>query len=432
MSSWIEPQRKSLWRSGCWLASWLVGLTASVATGQRYHNESPINYSDATADNCVTRLQAKIDSGKTVLQRDDALGYLPAVLKEFNVPASSQSLVFSKTSKQAVRISPRRPRAIYFNDDVYVGWVQRSNLMEVAAVDAKLGAVFYTLEHTPAKKPQFKRDGGSCLVCHATSQTGFVPGHVVFSVYTDSQGSPVAGTLFSSTNHTSPFQSRWGGWYVSGKHGKQRHLGNNTMRVFERADQFDREKGANLFDLSQLFDVKPYLTPHSDLVALMVLEHQAMVHNRITAAGYRGQIAGEAKSEQESELADLLLEEAIDQLVDSLLLASEAPLSERISGTSGFAKEFAAQGPVDSKGRSLRELDLERRLFRYPCSYLIYGEAFDGLPQSVRQQVYKQLWRTLSNDEPSGKFRHVSAADRRSIIEILRDTKPELAAAWAK
>jgi hypothetical protein len=414
----------------------MLSLAASVAVGQRLHTESPIHYEEATPDNCITRLQAKIDSGKTSLKHDDKLGYLPAVLDALDVPASSQALVFSKTSLQITKISPRRPRAIYFGDDVYIGWVQKSDFMEISAVDPKLGAVFYRLDHTESEKPRFFREIGSCLACHATSHTEYVPGHVVFSVFSDSMGSPIAKAGFSSTDHVSPFRTRWGGWYVTGKHGQQRHRGNNTLRYFERAEQFDAERGANQTDLSDLFNVTPYLSKHSDVVALMVMEHQAMVHNRITVASYLGQVLEEKKTQSAApgesidRRTEHRLERAVEQLVDSLLLAREAELTAPITGTSGFAKEFVARGRVDAIGRTLRRLDLKERLFHYPCSYLIYSEAFDGLPKLVRKMVYGRLWRVLSADEPSGRFRHLTSENQRSIIEILRATKTELAEEW--
>ena len=416
-------------------------LAPSFVFSQHIHEKAPILYSESNGDNCVTKLQAKIDSGDTVLKHDEHFGYLPAVLEALDVPVSSQGLVFSKTSLQVTKISPRTPRAIYFGDDIYVGWVQNSNFMELSAVDPKLGTVFYSLKHANDKRPQFQREGATCLACHATSHTGYVPGHVVFSVYSDAHGSPVAGAGFSSTDHTSSFRGRWGGWFVTGEHGEQRHRGNTTMKVFDTPQRFNYDKGANRTKLSELVDVEPYLSPHSDLVALMVLEHQVLVHNRLTAASYHGQIvedlenhedeaANDGKEDALLEVARQQRDRAIDRLVDSLLMAREATLSEPIRGTSVFAKEFSERGSHDSQGRGLRQLDLQSRLFRYPCSFLIYGVAFDGLPQAVRLQTYAKMRDVLTSDESSFKYRHVTRADRKAIMEILRDTKPELAKAW--
>lgn len=209
------------------------------------------------------------------------------------------------------------------------------------------------------------------------------------------------------------------------------------MRFSDGVDQFDMEKGANLTDLSDLFDVSPYLSKHSDLIALMVMEHQTMVQNRITVANYYGRIVEEqaklAKRSGKSEdgMAKYRLKNAVKRLSDSLLLAYEAELTGPIRGTSKFAQEFVARGPVDPQGRSLRELDLKDRLFRYPCSYLIYSEAFDGLPKSVRKLVYEQIRQVLSAEEPSRRYRHLTPEMQRTIVEILRTTKPELQRLWA-
>ena len=409
-------------------------VSAHAVTAQHLHEDPPINYEQAEPENCVTRLQAKLDTGELELEHDETWGYLPAVLKALNVPVSSQALVFSKTSLQVSKISPRRPRAIYFGDDVYIGWVQRSKIMEISAVDPKLGGVFYVLEHTPAKQPQFVRKVESCLSCHATRHSSYMPGHVVFSVYSDWLGSPVSSEGFTSTDHRSAFKSRWGGWYVTGKHGDQRHLGNRTLNAYENRNNFDYDAGANVTDLSKFFDVDRYLSPHSDLIALMVMEHQAMAHNRLTAAGYRGRIYesifADPARESEQKTANYRLDSEVSRLVDTLLMAREATLSEPISGTSGYAKSFSAIGPHDSQGRSLRALDLKTRLFRYPCSYLIHSEAFDGMPKIVRDRVYRRMWEVLSSDELGFKYRHITLKDRQAVIEILREIKPEVNAIW--
>lgn len=438
-AGWSKLHLRSIDRAAALVGVLLIATPPTPAIAQQVHHESPINYRQSTPDNCVTRLQTRINSGETALHHDEKWGYLPAVLGALSVPESSQALVFSKTSLQVERISPRRPRAIYFGDDVYVAWVQKSGLMELSAVDPQLGAVFYTLKHEKSDRPTFVRKNASCLACHATRHTGYVPGHVVFSVFSDAHGSPIASAGFSSTDHTSPFRDRWGGWYVTGHHGKQRHRGNQTMRFIDRPEHFDYERGANQTNLDKWVDVEPYLTPHSDLVALMVMEHQTMVQNHTTAANYHGRIvaehakAGGSKSKSNAnQVAQLKLDLAVERLVDSLLLVREAPLTEPISGTSGFAKAFSAKGPRDAKGRSLRQFDLRTRLFRFPCSYLIYSEAFDGLPKPVRHSVYRQLWRVLSGDETGRKYQHLSEQDRQAITEILRATKPELADVWPK
>ena len=237
------------------------------------------------ADDPVSRLQKRLDAGKARLEHGSERGYLDSVLRELDVPTSSQTLVFSKTSFQLKRISPRSPRTVYFGDDVYIGWVRGGDVIELSAVDPKLGGTFYTLEQKPSEEgPKFVRRQYECLQCHASTLTKGVPGHVVRSVYSAPDGTPLLREGTYLTDHTSPLEERWGGWYVSGTHGKARHLGNQFVRAGDDARALDNEAGANVTDLSARFDTTSYLTPHSDIVALLVLEHQTAMHNAITAS----------------------------------------------------------------------------------------------------------------------------------------------------
>ena len=162
------------------------------------------------------------------------------------------------------------------------------------------------------------------------------------------------------------------------------------------------------------------LSPHSDVVALMVLEHQSRMQNLITRAGYEARLGATANR------IDLLAE----MVVASLLFTDEAPIEAPIQGTSGFAAEFAKQGPQDHKGRSLRQFDMKGRMFRFPCSYLIYSEAFDSLPDPVLQRVYRRLWDALTGQDRSPAFAKLTSADRQAILEILLDTKSGLPVYW--
>jgi len=121
-----------------------------------------------------------------------------------------------------------------------------------------------------------------------------------------------------------------------------------------------------------------------------------------------------------------LLTDTASELVDYLLFIDEAPLGDAIHGSTEFSTKFAAAGPRDRKGRSLRDLDLTRRLLRYPCSYVIYSRQFDALPSDARNAIYERLWRILSGEERDGRYNRLSRTDREAIIEILIDTKPGL------
>jgi hypothetical protein len=427
-----------------WLCHWAlivaVTLIAAVCQADDDFERPPISYSDSTPANRVSRLQQQLVAGELKLQYADHLGYLPALLEALQVPVESQTLVFSKTSMQRQRISPRTPRAIYFGDDVYVGFCQSGTVLEISAADPELGAVFYTLDQQKGNVPRLTRQTESCLTCHASSRTENIPGHVVRSLFTDRSGEPILSAGSFNVDHRTPLAQRWGGWYVTGSHGPQQHLGNLVVEGRDVRQPVENAQGQNVMELSDRFSRDVYLSPHSDIVALMVLEHQTLVHNRITKANFETRAAlyyqiemnrALGKPDNEPlESVDRRIQSAGDKLVDALLFVDEPALTAPIKGTSGFAESFGKHGPADSQGRSLRQLDLERRLLKYPCSYLIYSDSFDSLPDEVRTYVWQRLHKILSGEDRSKPFAHLSMDDRQSISGILRETKSNLPADW--
>ncbi len=404
-------------------------------------NQPPIQYEKATPENPISRLQHDLATQKLKLTHQEEGGYLKSALAALRVPISSQVFVFSKTSLQRGRIAPKTPRAIYFNDDVYVGFCLRGDVVEVSVADPALGTVFYTLDQEPIERPRFARQTESCLICHGSSSTRGMPGHLMRSVYPDRTGEPILGSGTSRTDDTSPLDERWGGWYVTGRMGKMEHKGNRTYR--NRRDYDDPENPAqtqNIPDLKPFFTTGAYLSPHSDVVALLVLGHQVTVHNRIARAAletrsaiYYQEELNEALKEPRTTKYDSVksrIGSVGDDLVKGLLLSEGAVLTDRVEGTTSFAKDFAARGPFDKLGRSLRQFDLTTRLFKYPCSYLIYSESFDKMPAEARDYVLRRLYDVLKGTNSDKAFSHLTASDRKAILEILRDTKPSLPAYW--
>jgi hypothetical protein len=400
----------------------------------------PIHYSTAATDNAVSRLERRLETRQARLVYEPQRGYLASLLSALQVPLSSQVLVFSKTSLQRHRIGPERPRAIYFNDEVYVGYCQHGDLIEVSAVDPQLGAVFYSLPQRAAEMPRFPRQQDTCLICHSSSQNQGLPGHLVRSVHPDAEGLPILSLGTQHIDHTSPLLDRWGGWYVTGTSGKQLHLGNRTEQPEAPSPSVPRLADINLPSLKGRCDTSPYLSPHSDIVALMILEHQTEMHNRITRAGFLTRMVLYEEVEinkalgrppgERSESTLSRIKNAGEPLLKYLLFCGETRLTDPIRGTSGFAEEFSRHGPRDPLGRSLYDLDLQHRLFRYPASYLIYSSAFDALPEPVRNYVLQRLWDVLASKDSSPEFAHLSAADRQAIREILIATKPNLPDYW--
>lgn len=406
------------------------------------YDREPISYSTAPRADAIAKLQARLQSGQATLAFDERFGYLPALLRELNISETSQVLVFSKTSFQRERISPQRPRALYFSDEVYVGAVDGGDVLEISAVDPQLGAVFYTLAQQRSDRPAPVGQLDSCTQCHVSPLTEGVPGHLVRSVYPDAQGQLILSAGSFRTTERSPLRERWGGWYVTGTHGRQRHLGNALFREPVDLEKIDYESGANWTDLRSRVEPAVYRTPHSDIVALMVLEHQVPLHNQITSANYRARLAlreqevlNKMLNSTSAELSPGIqrrLQRAGDDVLKGLLLVGEAPLTDQIQGTSGFAEAFAGLGPRDRHGRSLRDFDLQRRLFKYPCSFLIYSAALNGLPEPVLSQLLRRLWAIVTNQDDDPAFAHLTPEDRRAIYEILVDTKPDLPDYWKR
>ena len=391
------------------------GETASLAI-----DHPAIQYDTRPIDDRVTRLARDLASGKAHIKAGPD-GYLHGLLEALDVNPDSQALVFSKTSFQAARIDPKNPRALYFNDDVQVGFVRGSNLLEVAALDPKQGVIFYSVD-IASNPPQFDRRD-ACLQCHLSPGTLGISGLLIASSYTDASGMPAFRGGQRITDHRTPLEDRWGGWYVTGTHEGMRHIGNAVGHDSAHPELLDMRDSQDLTSLAKKFDANGYLSPLSDIVALMTLEHQTRMVNLMIRTGWEARIADPA--------AKVQLDKDIESLVTYMLFADEASLHGQVRGVSTFTKTFPERGPRDHQGRSLRDFDLKRRMFRYPLSYMIYSEAFDGMPDDVRDRVYRRVFDVLTGIDQSDKFKRLSAEDRRAVLEILRDTKPGLPAYFA-
>jgi hypothetical protein len=314
---------------------------------------------------------------------------------------------------------------------VYVGQVQDGKALELVSFDPVQGAIFYLLDERNSDRPAFQRAELDCTQCHVAAATRGVPGVMLRSIFTNPSGTQTSKAESFITGQESPLKDRWGGWYVTGTHGSQTHMGNVTVKDKDHPELIDRVAGANVLNLSKQFDSAAYLTGHSDIVAHLVLAHQTQMHNLITLTNYQTRLALYADPTL-SEAARQQFEAPAEELLRYLLFVNEAPLNDRIAGSSGFAEEFAAHGPRDSRGRSLRDFDLRTRMFKYPCSYLIYSEAFGSLPGPAKEYLYRRLLDVLTGQERSPEFARLSGEDRRAILEILLATKSGLPESWTK
>ena len=360
-----------------------------------------IDYTSAPTSDAVAELNRRLVDGSATLTFDGASGYLRSVLAALDVPVESQIAVFAKDSAQQARINMHNPRTLFFNDTVSVGWV-RGGFIELVAQDPRQGMIFYVLDQAPGGRPRFARRD-DCLTCHHSYSTAGVPGVLVRS----------AGEF--AVNHTLPIDRRWGGWYVTGRQVPAQHRGNVD---FDRLFEAPVTRAPNWPSFSAQFDTSGYLSSYSDVAALMVFEHQMHLMNLLTRIGW------EARVQQPT----MPLADAAREVVDYMLFVDEAPLEDTIAGSSGFVERFEAMGPRDKMGRSLRQVDLRTRLMRHPCSYMVYAPVFDALPGRAKEAIYQRLWQVLSGTLRDAAYKNLSRTDRQAIVEILRDTKPDLPA----
>lgn len=412
-------------------AETVLGQRGGAFRGPRDH--PAIQYTDGPVDNVVADLNERLEAGEIELRWEGRSGYLRSALAALDLPIESQLLVFSPTSFQAEHIDFDNPRAMYFADEVSLGWVRGADVLEIAAFDRRQGSVFYTLAQTPDEEPRFERRE-TCLACHLSWDTLGVPGLQAMSMFPLPKD-PNAYASGHFVDHRSRLEDRWGGWYVTGTHGDSAHMGNVEVEDVDDPNATFGVVPPVIESMEGRFDLEGFPTPYSDVVALLVLDHQVHMTNLITRVGWEARriahreahVAPEdrGRSTDDGRFREIVDEAAVE-LVDYLLFVDEAPLPAGIAGASGFAEAFAARGPHDSQGRTLREVGLDGRLFRYPCSYLIYTAAFDALPDFALEAIYRRMWAVLSGEMTESPYDRLSLADRQAIVEILRDTKPGL------
>lgn len=410
-----------------------LALPVGLFAENEYEN-APINYSATPPNDASTALQRLMDAGTVKLPRGDGWKLLHALQQHYKIPDSSQVMVFSKTSKQNDRISPATPRVIYFSDNAYVGYSVGGSL-EVSTIDPVLGPIFYLLDpHTPEDKPlAFERDQ-SCLSCHGGPFSPDVPGVLVRSVTPGPEGHPIMSQGSTVVDTTTPFKDRWGGWYVTGKHGKDLHRGNVTAEENGEAVTFDEIKGQNVTDLSPFFDTNPYARKTSDIVALMVLEHQTSTQNILTKANHSALRAmhmqtslqkelGEPVTQEPTGTAERIINHAVEDVLDAILFKDEAALPEGgIEGSMEFQEAFTNSAPLSKEGRSLKDFQLLDRLFKYRCSYMVYSITFQHFTPVLKTRVLKELKSVLTADTAPERYAYLTDSERRNIDKILTDT----------
>jgi hypothetical protein len=418
-----------MWKAIAGFAALALGGAVGVGAGQLDQqpfkgslDHPAIEYATRPLRDPVARLNREMAEGRIQLPFEPRSGFLRGVLRALDVPIESQIVAFSKTSLQSPRITPENPRTLFFNDSVAVAWVN-GGFIELAATDPEQGINFYTLQFDRVTQPRFVHQT-LCLSCHESFTSLDVPGLLIKSVFPSRDGTAMYRFGSYIPDHRTPFAERWGGWYVTGDSRAIRHMGNAIL-----ADESTRRPPGNnespdVQTIRMQLDTAAYLSPYSDVAALMVFNHQMRMTNLLIRVGWEFRVARYERSGEFQSTGPLRA--MVNELVDYLLFVDEATLPARVRGTSGFSERFSASGPRDRNGRSLRQLDLGRRLLQYPCSYMIYTEAFDGLPAEAKEAIYARMWQVLSGDDRSQRYARLSRSDRKTVVEILRDTKKGL------
>ena len=384
-----------------------TGIWASGQTLEKWHgvlDEHPlIQYAARPTTDRIAALSREIADGTTPLVPDPKTGYLMPLLHALGISVQTQILVFSKTGVQAAFTGPQNPRALYFDPSVVVGYIPGAPIVEIAALDPQQGTQFYTIDQG-MPKPHI-RHLTSCLSCHVSSSTLDIPGFIARSNMVGDDGNvlSVAGT--HDVDHRTTHPDRWGGYYVTSEavvpYNQRAHDGNIT---FERDGVTSNQVFINWESMPP--DSLRYPSDKSDIVALLIFDHQMHAANLLTRLNWDARIGADTTA-------------IVRELADYLLFVGEQPPTVDLLALPGFAQSFAAQFPKDHRGRSLGELDLHTRLMRYPCSYMIYSPAFDALPSAIKHAVYERMREVAAAT--------LTPADHSAVLDILSDTKADFA-----
>lgn len=380
------------------------------------YESPPVQYSKEKPDNEIENLRNRLDSKESKLVYESRHGFLKSLLKELNISETSQVLVFSKSSLQTHHIGPKNPRAIFFNDTTFVGYLHGTiGMIEIAIADKNRGMSFYTLDQSKNEIPEIQLQINQCMTCHGGTRSLGVPGLIVRSVFTDEEGRVLFSAGGNLGENSNPLEKRWGGWYVTGRSGIQQHLGNFVLKDKKRPSKIDNFMGINLTQLDSFFASGEYPQPTSDIVALMVMEHQLNVLNYITRLVFESKIATVTKDFSH-------IDNAVENLVKQLLFSSELPLKNPIEGGEAFKMHFENFTSNNNFSKSLRILDLKKRIFKHPISFMICSDAYKGLPADVREKVQKKILMITSSDETIEGYEHLDVSNKKFIREILSST----------
>ena len=360
-----------------------------------------------------TSFLKELKAGTVKLDRSSELAFVKSLLRALNISEHSQMLVFSTTSLQLRFISQRNPRAVFFNQSIYLGYIPGGRI-EIISLDPELGGIFYIFDIPKENRPIAPDRSDKCMHCHAKASIGNVPGLVIKSVLPGQRGGSIDSFRRAETGHQIPFSERYGGWHVTGKHSIKEHWGNKIGTLF-------KGKISTTGNLpGQHFDLARYPAKTSDILAHLLAEHQAGFVDRVIECTYRARAYRKAGGNKlRPEHREILKSQAAG-LVRYILFADEAKIPPPgIGGDPSLKDDFLSAARYDRSGRSLRDFDLKDHIFKYRCSYMIHSPVFRGMPDWFRKEVYHQLKNALRSGPASRDFTYLTPAEKKAIAEIL-------------
>jgi len=402
----------------------------------------PHSYRSRKLTDPVSVFMERVNGGAIPAFEEEGKELVKKLLEEFKIPVSSQVFVFTKTSLQRDQVSSDNPRALYFNEDAYLGWMPGGRV-EIASIDPLAGPVFWFQRPLGRKEDLLFRRTGSCLGCHAGSATNYLPGLLGQSVYPLADGRS-AGSIrtFERVGHNIPYEQRWGGWMVTGAgHEALNHMGNALAVRDQKGLRLEKKTaGQAASDLSVFFDPSLHLIEGSDILAMLAHDHQISAHYRINEAQYRmRQVLFDEKLDPDSgrEVWEKLpsahlsaLDTSMSRFLKYFLFADEPALKGEIQDGGVYRKDFFANKRVSRHGLSLKDLDLKTRLLKHRLSWMIYSNAFEGIPRAFKEEFYHRLWNILTRPGGVAGFEYLGAEEKAAIAEILTDTKDGLPDYW--
>ena len=387
-----------------------VWMPTEGAQRVRDFEKPPHNYWERPLKDRFTQIKAALETGKLPLDRSSEKVFVTSLLKALNISPATQTLVYSTTSLQLRSISPRNPRALYFNEDIYVGWVPGGQI-EIASIDPDLGGIYYIFDVPRLSGPIKVERSSRCFNCHAEFEIGRIPGLLLKSVIPGPGGGSLESFRSDETGHIIPFRDRFGGWHLTGKHGITQHLGNMVGELSPNGlKKYPNPPGKQ-------FRWETYPVASSDVLAHLLQEHQVGFVNRAIKATYDTRSAlteGDAKE---------VVNKYAESLTRYLLFTDEVPLPEGgIEGDQSLKEHFLKNARKSAQGNSLREFDLRTRLFKYRCSYMVHSAAFEGLPPPLKEQIILRLKIALDVSRKSPVSLHLRDSEKQSIHRILNST----------